>query len=132
MFMGKRTHYMLTAIAALLLIHSFTIAQTVTTCVGLVLKTDSTDNVLMPRIVRIISNSAADAEPGIKEGMYVLKVNNTYCRNTPLDNAIRYINDREGTPVSRTISDSKDVFPAFAYTLKRGPSLPDDKAPDKQ
>jgi C-terminal processing protease CtpA/Prc len=117
--MKNKFYRTLVIISAMVFLHSFVMAQT-PTCVGLVLKIDSSDNVLMPRIVSIVPNSPADADTSIKPGMYVLKVGNDYCRNTALDYTTHRINGEEGTPATLIISDSKDVFPRFAYTLRRG------------
>ncbi|MCW3121055.1 MAG: hypothetical protein JWQ38_547 [Flavipsychrobacter sp.] len=106
--------------------HPLAACAQITTTVGLVLKTDSTDNVLMPRIVQILPNTAAAAEPDIKVGMYVVKMGETYCRNAPLDKITNIINygDEEGTPVALFISDEKDTFPKRPTVLRRGRSIP--------
>ncbi len=108
-------------LVALLLLGAATHAQMVTS-VGLVLQMDSTANVLMPRIVKILPNTAAEAEPEITVGMFLIKVDDTYCRNASLKKIVDIINngDEEGTPVSLTIGDDKDKVPIYPFVMRRG------------
>jgi hypothetical protein len=106
-----------------ILSHSYAQAQTAN-CIGLVLETDSTNGVKMPKIVKVLPEGRAAAEPEIKEGLYVLKVNDTYCRNTPLKSITDIIDGgEEGMPVWLEVSADKDTFPKHHISIRRGKAV---------
>lgn len=109
-------------LAILVLLSTGVRGQQMATNVGLILEIDSADNIRMPRIVKIIPGTAADAELEVKVGMYVLKVDDLYCRNAPLKKMVDYINtgDEEGTPVSLAIGDDKNKVPQYPFVMRRG------------
>jgi len=87
--------------------------------IGAVLLLDTTkDGYTMPRIKSLVPGGPAAAQ-SIPEGLYIISVNNTDCKNKPLEDVVGVIRGAAGTPVNLALADNAQGKKAKTYTIVR-------------
>jgi hypothetical protein len=85
--------------------------------IGAMLAIDSSEGYRMPIIRKVLPNSPAAAS--LKDSMFILKVNETSCRDKTIEEVVGMIRGEAGTHVKLTAADNKQGRHAKDYDLIR-------------
>lgn len=85
--------------------------------IGVMLGIDSSEGSRMPVIRQVLPNSPASAN--LKEGMFIIAVDGTGCRDLTIEDVVKKIRGADGSLVKVSVSDNKKGKNAVEYTLSR-------------